>query len=159
MPFECCVCYTQTTHATTCRTCAVGVICDACKLRLMEEGFTTCPICRSHRPELVNPMNWEVRSSEFTVPSARVRRRREGGVHTKIFYMLKCLFNFLFFQAAATLYGYFTCFLFGFFKEEMPMIIVLLIGNFSLIFSYILISIIAVACGKDRRVHARNARR
>ena len=82
---------------------------------------------------------------------------REGGFHHKVVTLLKCLFNVLVFQATATLYGYFTSFMLGFYKEGRPIIIILLIGNVSLIFSYILISIISVACGKDRRVHARNA--
>ena len=150
MPSECCVCYAETKEdAFTCKTCAVGIICDVCRLRLMEEGYTTCPACRGHRPELV-------RVATPAEPSERPRPRRRRPRNWSMISIryITYLLNFLFFQMSAVIYGYFTCFLFGFFKEGMSVWTVILVGNVSFVISYMLLTVMSAVCvGRAPRVH------
>ena len=150
---ECCICLEKRSTVSLCKTCAEGIICDSCVLRLMEEGYSNCPICRSRRPELLGSRRPEL----LGTTTAEYSRAQQPGRILKIALYVAHVLSF---EATAILYGYFMCFLFRIQRDDMTLPTVLLVGNVSLACPYFVFMVCACAgCKNPMTRHSRRSNR
>ena len=157
---HCCICLEeQRGKLDHCKVCNEGGVCPDCRMELMEEGYSNCPTCRGPRFSITrvatrsNVFRPATTAALMTTRRQRRQRRLPDGLcyHIEIFLRM---FVFIFcFEFLALGIGYFTCVFLGAFNstDSISILILLLIGNVSLVLLYGCLVFFSHVSQHDRR--------